>query len=385
VRLAYISADPGVPVYGTKGASVHVQEVVRALLRKGVRVTLFTPRIGGEASADLAGVRVLELPGLPKGEPALRERVALESNAALTDLLEREGPFDAVYERYSLWSYAGMETARRWGVAGLLEVNAPLIEEQVEHRALVHADEAYGVAERVFAAATALLPVSSEVAGYLRGFPGTAHKIHVTPNGVDPARFLPNQPDPAAFTVGFVGTLKPWHGVEVLLAAFAGLRARVPGARLLVVGTGPEEARLRAEAARLGVGAAVTFTGAVPPEQVPALLARMDVAVAPYPVLETFYFSPLKVYEYMAAGVPVVVSRVGQLAELIEDGRSGLLCPPGDAGALMGALARLADDAVLRERLAAAGRETILKAHTWEWVAARIVELAGRAAPQGVS
>lgn len=381
MRLAYVCADPGVPVYGSKGASVHVQEVVRALGRRGAEVTLFTPRIGGEPPPDLAGVRVAQLPGLPKGELAQREVQALANNAVLTAGLEREGPFDAVYERYSLWSYAGMEMARRWGAAGLLEVNAPLIDEQLEHRGLVHVDKACRVAERVFAAATALLPVSSEVGGYLRGFPGTAHKIHVTPNGVDPARFLPHRPDPAAFTVGFVGTLKPWHGVEVLLAAFAGLRARVPAARLMLVGTGPEQGRLEAEAARLGLSAAVTFTGAVPPECVPALLARMDVAVAPYPARERFYFSPLKVYEYMAAGLPVVASGVGQLAELIENGRNGLLCPPGDAAVLTDALARLAGDAALRARLAASGRKTVLRAHTWERVAARIM---GLAAPQGV-
>jgi glycosyltransferase involved in cell wall biosynthesis len=383
MRLAYVSADPGVPVYGSKGASVHVQEVIRALLQRGAEVTLVTTRVGGEAPPDLAGVQVVELPKLPKGEPAQRERAALSGNAALAELLGREGPFDAVYERYSLWSYAGMETARRWGVAGLLEVNAPLIDEQRLHRGLVHADEAYGVAERVFGAATALLPVSSAVGRYLESFSGVADKIHVTPNGVNPARFLPNRPDPAAFTVGFVGTLKPWHGVEVLLAAFAGVRARVPGARLLIVGAGPEAARLEAEAVRLGLAGAVEFTGAVAPERVPALLARMDVAVAPYPELKDFYFSPLKVYEYMAAGVPVVASRVGQLAELI-DGRNGLLLPPGDAGALADALVAISGDAARRRRLAEAGRATILRAHTWERVAARIVGLAKLGALQGV-
>jgi len=381
VRLAYVCADPGVPVYGSKGASVHVQEVIRALGQQGAEVTLFTPRVGGEAPADLTGVRVVQLPGLPKGELAQREVQALANNAVLAEGLGREGPFDAVYERYSLWSYAGMETARRWGVAGLLEVNAPLIDEQLEHRGLTHVDEAYRVAGRVFAAATALLPVSSEVATYLTTFPGNVGKIHITPNGVDPARFLPHRPDPAAFTVGFVGTLKPWHGVGVLLAAFAALRQEVPAARLLLVGTGPEQERLEAEAARLGLSGAVEFTGAVAPEHVPALLARMDVAVAPYPAQERFYFSPLKVYEYMAAGLPVVASRVGQLSELIEDGRNGLLCPPGDAAALSAVLARLAGDASLRERLAVVGRETILGAHTWQQVAERIV---GLTTPQGV-
>ncbi len=376
MRLAYICADPGVPVYGSKGASVHVQEVIRALRQEGASVTLFASRVGGEAPADLAKVQVVQLPKLPKGAPEEREREALASNTELSALLLNEGPFDAVYERYSLWSYAGMETARRWGVAGLLEVNAPLIEEQRLHRDLVHLDEAQGAARRVFGAATALLPVSSEVADYLKGFPGAAGKIHVTPNGVNPARFLPPRPDPAAFTVGFVGTLKPWHGVEVLLEAFAALKEQLPAARLLVVGTGPEGERLEAEARRLGLGGSALFTGAVSPERVPELLARMDVATAPYPPLEGFYFSPLKVYEYMAASLPVAASRVGQLESLIRDGENGLLCTPGSVPALTAALERLSSDPALRRCLAEAGRETILRSHTWQKVAERILSLA---------
>lgn len=379
MKLAYVCADPGVPVYGAKGASVHVQEVVRALVRRGAQVTLLTPRAGGAAPPDLAGVRVVSLPAPPKGDLARRELAALANNAALAEELAREGPFDAVYERLSLWSYAGMETARRWGVPGLLEVNAPLVDEQRAHRGLVHEAAARAVAARAVEAATALLPVSEGVGAYLAGFPGAAAKTFVTPNGVNPERFLPHRPDPAAFTVGFVGTLKPWHGVEALLSAFARLRARVPAARLLVVGEGPERERLTAAAARLGLGGAAEFTGALPPERVPEQLAQMDVAVAPYPELPDFYFSPLKVYEYMAAGVPVLASRVGQLADLLGDGRGGLLCPPGDADALAAALLELAENAPLRARLGAAGRQKVLRAHTWERVAERIVALAAPA------
>lgn len=380
MRLAYVSADPGVPVYGTKGCSVHVQEVVRALRAEGAEVVLFTNRVGGEAPEDLRGVRVVELPKLPKGELSAREQAALASNEALRALLEQEGPFGAVYERYSLWSYAGMEAARAWGVPGLLEVNAPLLEEQREHRGLAHPERAAEVARRVFAAAATLLPVSQEVGRYLEGF-APPQKIHVVPNGVNPARFgVPRTPDPERFTVGFVGTLKPWHGVGVLLEAFSELQARVPHAQLLLVGSGPEEAPLKEAVHRRGIQG-VTFTGAVAPKEIPALLGHMDVAVAPYPALPNFYFSPLKVYEYMAAGVPVVASRVGQLQDLLQDEMNGLLCPPGDAGALADALERLALDPDARERLAERGRETILRDHTWRGVARRILALIPQRAP----
>jgi glycosyltransferase involved in cell wall biosynthesis len=103
----------------------------------------------------------------------------------------------------------------------------------------------------------------------------------------------------------------------------------------------------------------------------------MDVATAPYPALDHFYFSPLKVYEYMAAGVCVVASRVGQLAELIRDDSNGVLYSPGDVEALVVSLRQLRADPERRERLGAAGRATVIGAHTWDSVAARMLELAG--------
>jgi len=102
----------------------------------------------------------------------------------------------------------------------------------------------------------------------------------------------------------------------------------------------------------------------------------MDVAVAPYPESQRFYFSPLKVYEYMAAGRAVVVSRVGQLESLIQHEVSGLLCPPGDAVALAAALERLRCEPELRSRLGRAARACVLPGHTWEALADRVLQLA---------
>lgn len=382
MRIAYICADPGIPVFGNKGASVHVQEVIRALLRRGARVDLFAARIGGAVPAGLEDVPIHALPPIPRGDQATRERAALAANAGLRAALMREDPFDLVYERYSLWSFAGMAYARATGIPGLLEVNAPLIEEQARHRGLVHLADAEQVATKVFGAATALLAVSVGVANYLEGHPAAPGCVHVIPNGVDPDRFRPGLVPalpgcPGTFTVGFLGSLKPWHGLDVLAEGFSLLRQRDPGARLLIVGDGPERERLIADLAAWDVVNAVFFAGAVTPQEVPAWLASMDVAVAPYPKLDNFYFSPLKVYEYMAAGVPVVVSQVGQLTDLIEDGVNGVHVPPGDAIALANTLAGLRNDSGLRARLGPAGRATVLRNHTWDAVAERILALGG--------
>lgn len=380
MRIAYVCADPGVPVFGRKGSSMHVQEVVRGFVRAGAGVELFATRLDGEVPPDLRDVGLHWLPALPKGDLAAREQASIGSNRSLQAALARRGPFDLVYERYSLWSFTGMEHARARGMPGLLEVNSPLVEEQARYRGLVDRNSAERVAQRVFAAASAILAVSCEVARHVAEHPGTAGKVHVVPNGVNHERFPePIRPAPGGgpFTVGFVGTLKPWHGLGVLLDAFEQLRARAPDARLLVVGDGPEREPLQARSADAGLEGAVRFTGAVAPAEIPGLLASVHVAVAPYAEESGFYFSPLKLYEYMAAGVPTVASRVGQIAEIIEHERTGLLCPPGDASALASALDRLRQDPALGEQLGARAREQVLREHTWQAIVARILDLAG--------
>lgn len=383
LRVAYVCTDPGIPVFGTKGASIHVQEVLRTLVQLGHRPRLFTPRPGGDPPAGLEGVEVIPLP-LPGGDrPELREQQTRAADQALLQALEASGPFDLVYQRYALWSDGGMRYAAARGIPGVLEVNAPLVSEQALHRTLVDRIGADRITASALDHARVVLAVSEGVAAWMRPLTRHPERVHVVPNGVDPRRFHPGEPRDLAHqvcTVGFVGSLKVWHGVSFLVEALEILERRAPGHfRLLVVGDGPQRSHLEDLCTRRGVAHRVTFTGAVRPEEIPARLVEMDLAAAPYPApgAEGFYFSPLKIFEYLAAGIPTVASRLGQIEDVITHGVHGLLVPPGDPVALAGALQHLRRDRRLRRELATAGRQRVLERHGWEGTVRRILALAG--------
>lgn len=384
MKIAYICADPGIPVFGQKGASIHIQEVLRVLLKQGADITLFARRPGDNIPDAFRRVKVVPLPSLPAAaQEEARARSALGANADLTALLNAAGPFDLVYERYSLWSHAGMSWAARNGTPSVLEVNAPLIEEQRKYRTLPLEEEAFATLNTNLRHAGTLIGVSRGVTAWLESFPPARGKVHEVENGVDPTRFILREKKPdAPVTLVFVGTLKPWHGLSTLVDAFILLHARNVPVTLSIIGNGPEYEPLRARLDQHGLLPATRFSGSVPHDAVPGLLADADIAIAPYPRLENFYFSPLKIYEYMAAGLPVVTSRVGHLDTLVSEGETGLLVPPEDPPALCDALTRLIDDPALRRHLGQAGRLRAERAHSWEQAVNRILRLASVAERQ---
>lgn len=377
MRVAYVCADAGVPVFGTKGASNHVRAVIRAMRRRGADVTLFAARIGSDAPADLGDLTVIPLDMPRGGDPEDRARAALAANAATRRRLADAGPFDLVYERHALWSWAAMRGGAASGARTVLEVNAPLLEEQARARALPMPKIAERAALRAFGAAHALVAVSPAVGDWLEGFTEARGRVHVVANGVDAALFRPAEHEPMAFTVGFVGTLKPWHDLPTLVAGFSRLAAVHPEARLLVVGDGPGRAALEADLAARGLSDRATLTGAVDAGDVPGLMRRMSVGVAPYSARQPFYFSPLKIYEYMAAGLPVIASRIGHLPEVVRAGVDGLLTAPDDGAALGAALIGLAENPALAARLGAAARGRAEAELGWDAAVARILVIAG--------
>jgi glycosyltransferase involved in cell wall biosynthesis len=178
-------------------------------------------------------------------------------------------------------------------------------------------------------------------------------KLHIVHCGVDPARYAGPAPDAPAHLL-FVGRLAAVKGLPVLLEAMQGLIADHPDLRLTLVGDGPERAGLEARAE--GLRGHVDFVGYKSQAEVAALLREATALVLP-----SFAEGlPVVLMEALAARVPVVATRIAGVAELVEDGESGLLVPPGDVGALRAALAEVLGDAEMRARMGAAGRAKVL-------------------------
>lgn len=372
MRIAYVCADGGIAVFGDKGASVHITAMAGAFRRTGHELHLLCAR-RGLGSADYP-VEQVPVAVPPHEDRAGKERGHIAMAAAIEArllALHQDWPFDLIYERYSLWSTAGVRAARRLKVPVVVEVNAPLVSEQAAFRALILTEDARAIEAEVFRTADALAVVSDELVPYVLARGAEPDRVEVIRNAVDTARFTP-QVRPAqvpgipegAFVVGFSGSLKAWHGLDMLLPAFRSLRDRLPRAQLLVVGEGPIKAWVEGYAAGAGLTEAVTLTGWVGHADLPALLARMDVATAPYPVAAGHYFSPLKLYEYLAVGRPVVASRIGQTAQVLDGTEAALLIPPGDPGALADALLQVAENPDLAARLS---RNAAVEGRRHDW------------------
>jgi len=367
-RFAYICADPGIPLPGAKGASNHVASVCRALRDAGLHGTIYAARAEG---STLEGFPLEPLP--PDRERADETAAGREVRHFLTGLrrdLEVPAACEFVYERYSLWHVGGLALARTTGVPFVLEVNSPLPDEQARYRALVHEQLACGVAELLMRQANAVVCVTPVVAQWVRELRGTESGVWVIPNGVDPTLFSPdgdaNASDAAEPTIAFCGSFRPWHGVGDLLEAFRIVVAEhVPRARLLCVGDGPLRGEFERSVRDAGLGSRVHVTGLVPQEEVPRWLRRARIAVAPYPRIDDFYFSPLKIYEFLCMALPVVAAATGEIPSLVRDREHGLLYEPGRPRELARALAYLLNHESEARAMGARGREWVLQNATW--------------------
>jgi glycosyltransferase involved in cell wall biosynthesis len=381
MRLLYVSADPGVPVLGHKGASVHVRELVSALTAEGAHVAVASPRIQPEGDSLEAPADLVEIaPIVAKQHGSVETlRAAIDEQAReLTRVGEQLGS-TAIYERYSLHSRAGADAAEALGLPYVLEVNAPLREEARRFRSLAHPEVAAATEARAYGKADRIFAVSTPLATLLRREGVDADKVEVTPNAVTPAKIPPRR-NRNGFTVGFAGSLKAWHGIEVMVEAVRAAAARVPDLRLEIVGDGPLAPALD----RLDLPPhRFRWYGARPHAETLRMLSSWDVGVAPYVAASpTFYFSPLKVVEYMAAGTCPVASDLGEIRSLLGGGERGVLVPPDDCAALAAALVDLATDRARAAALGARARSYAQGSLSWRRNARRALDCLRSARPR---
>lgn len=288
--------------------------------------------------------------------------------------------YDLCHEHNGLFSAGAALACSRLGLPYVLTVSAePLFERELGGRPLkgIHRLVAAREARYTYRKADKILCVSEPAKRNLaENWQVDPEKIVVMPNGVDCDLFHPDYDSAAARrilgltgepTIGFVGGFQHWHGIELLVESFSEVLKKVPEARLILVGDGRARQSIEKKIEECGVRSAVTITGILPQQDVPAMLAAIDVAVLPYPELPMeLWFSPLKLYEYMAAGKAIVASSSGQIAEVIEDGVDGILVPPGDIPALTGRLIELLGNAELRSELGRRARRKAVEQHSWD-------------------
>jgi glycosyltransferase involved in cell wall biosynthesis len=383
-EIVYLRATPGA---GTQvgGATSHINGVINALVEQGARVRV----VSNDRLAGLDETRVALKIIQPQPLGTTRAAFDLYNNERFTKGAVREiadAPPEFIYQRYSRFSWAGVEASLQTACPLFLEYNGSEVWvgrhwDRVGMLGLLARFEGLNLK-----AATRIFVVSEvERSNLLRAGIAPA-KIIVNPNGVDAERFQPQVGgervraelgiEPDETLIGFVGTFGPWHGVTVLAKAITLMppQARV---RFLLVGSGVE----RDEVVRIlregDAEGRVIFTGAVGHERVPALLDACDVLVSPHVPLadgSDFFGSPTKLFEYMAMGKAIVASRLGQIGDVLADEETALMVTPGDARRLCEAIERLTNSRELRERLGSAARAQAIAHHTWRHNAARVLE-----------
>lgn len=375
--------------------SIQIVQTCHALARAGNRITLLV-RGGKDPTGEVESLafyglnphrnlRIVRLPVLPPSAPArLRNRTFL---ATLGVSCLRRTAFQMSGPR------GGVFLARDEGVARILiglrkVLRRPVVFEMhhLSHLFLGIRHEMYPdtpplpasqlerqkrIDRKIYERSDAIVCVTNALRDLLVSTFGYRDGLHVIRNGVHlPEGPLERKPDKA--TIVYVGQLYPWKGVDTLLHAMKGL----PEATLQIVGGLPFEsdgARLEALSGVLGVGGRVHFRSFVPHGELAAHFARATVTAVPLPdnVYTRAFTSPLKIFEAMAAGVPVVASDLPAIREVIRDGSNGLLVPPGDSEALAVALRKVITDPELGEALARQGRKDV-EAYSWDCRAAAL-------------
>jgi len=357
-----VATDQRVP--GATGGSVHVLEVARGLARRGHEVHAVIAADGGGTREEDAGVVWHRVGWFPR-----HRLFRFRAGPAVEAIAEAVRP-DVVMERYYNFGGEGVRTAARRGIPSLLEVNSPVVDHPGSAKRVLDAALVVRPMRRYREslcrqAAALVSPIPEIVPEFARA------KTETVTWGANVEAFSPDRrrsdlrrelglPEGAVVVV-FTGSFRPWHGVHVLEAAARRLRDRADLYFLLV--GGPD--------ARPGDGYRGRRLGTRPYADMPALVAAGDIGIAPYDPARLgqlalgFYWSPLKIFEYMASGLPTVTIPRPPLTEIVREGQEGLHAREGDPSALAEAIVRLAEDAALRQRLGASARARVVERYSW--------------------
>jgi glycosyltransferase involved in cell wall biosynthesis len=304
---------------------------------------------------------------------------------AAKKIIEREKP-DFLYHRHSIFNYAGSLLKRDFGIPFILQVEGSEVWVK-KNWSKTYFTKPLEWAEQIqFDNADAIVVISSVLKNQLVELGVPPNRITVIPNGVDAEKYSPRVDGSSGrkelhlegkFVIGYAGTFGQWHGITVLAEAVKHVVQKNSDAHFLFIGDGVLRSEVERILARDGVQHAVTITGMMPHHAVPPLLAACDTLVisAINNPDVPFFQSPIKLFEYMAMQKPVVASRVGQIADVIDDGVNGLLVDEKNPELLAEKILTLAADHNLCRRISDAARRDAVEKYSWIENARAVVNL----------
>jgi glycosyltransferase involved in cell wall biosynthesis len=355
----------------TGAERMHICGIVRAFERSGWSVTVLSPPgITLEEAATAGRTR-----GLSRFWARISDHIpqvffeVLELAYNFRSLIQllraiHHDSIDLIYERHSLFNFAGTWIARRWSIPIVLEVNGCTV---LRSRPLNAKWLARRIEAHVFRSASYIAIVSENYKRLLvERHRVPPDRVVVHPNAVDltsfPSPLVDYKESNEPFTLGMVAAFIAWHGVEFLIDTVAEFLKRT-GSILVLVGDGPGLLGIRETIRKHGLEEYVQLTGFVPSSKIRGLLARMDVCIM---ANSNEYGSPMKIFEYMACGKAVVAPAYGPIQEIITHGVNGLLFEPLKSDLLLERIQALYKDPRLRQRLGCAARQSIVSNHTWD-------------------
>jgi len=362
---------------GSGVEAVHIFGIANAFRSFGHKVDVFSPggmqedgQPNGNSNNNTVNANNKGHSLLSKYTPELVfELLEIAYNLVALFKLRQAGvkKYDLVYERYAIFSIVGMVLAKIRNIPFVLEVNYTSKSPLVRKRSPLLKPLAFIVDKAVFNTATLLTPVSSTLKRELIEQYGiAAEKIIVLPNAADPDKFMPKAPLATKLNdkkiIGFVGGFYPWHGLDLLVDAFNGIHQRIPEAQVMLVGDGPELGNIKNKVARLGLSEKIVFAGRKDHSELPELIGDFYVGVMPD---SNDYGSPMKIFEYMAFGVPVIAPDYAPILDVMSEGRQGFVFKRGHVDELADRLERLLLDTELRNKFSNKARTSVEKTHNW--------------------
>ncbi len=375
MNILYVALKETLP--GSHGGAVHVTEVAQQLARRGHQITVVVQQKTGQLAREkINGFDLIRVPTrsnflLWRLEPQMREIIAAKKP-------------DVVMERYYNFAGAGVRVAQRANIPTLLEVNAPMMDPRGSKKYAAdklmfgwmtrRAREQATLAKRIVTPLAATVPFP-ELRDKAREIAWGANvemfdRARLEEKEIGNLRLEINPKNKRV--VGFLGSFRSWHGVREFFQVAQEILKTREDILFLMIGAGELLEETRARVARANSQNKIILTGAVEYTRVPYYLALADVGVAPFntqvhpPLRVGFYWSPLKVHEYMALGLPVVTIDVNGLNNIVRDGKEGLLYPENDLEKMRAAILRLVDDAELAKRLGDAGRARVVENFSWQ-------------------